>query len=442
MKWIDKKIAFSLFTIAAPIIVQNLVQYIQLQVDMAMLGRYNIHFLSAVGNVLFPYNILYSSLSAISMGATILIAHAIGAKSLKSAQRYAEVSFFYNILISIPMFLILFLLPHSIMQWMGTSGEISEQGTVFMKNLSYSFLSFGIELSIVAILQGMGRTKAIMYAAILRTTVNVILDWLLIYGKFGFPEMGIKGAAIATTISNIAATLFFIIYFITDRKLYFKPTIAGIFKPKWSIEKNSITVGFPYGMEAMLWSFGQLILIRLINLVDPYAAGSFILVARIQAVAFYFYFGLARGTLTMVGQRMGAGQKNEAFHVAMVSLRVALTICIVANILFLTIPKNILGIFTTDTEVINYLRPLFFIIAFTIFPVSVNVVVGNAIRGMKDTQWMFMTQILGTLFVIAMSSLMLFVFNLNIVGIFLTIFADEVIRAIINFRRFHKIKTT
>jgi putative MATE family efflux protein len=440
MKLFDKKIVTSLFAIAAPIIIENLVQYIQIQVDIAMLGRYDVKLLSAVGNVLFPYNIMFSFLMAISIGATVLIAHAIGAKSTRSAKRYSEVSFFYNILMSIPIFLIFFFFSHTIMKWMGTSVELVNASSVFLKYLSISFLCFGIEFSVIAILQGMGRTKAIMYAAILRTLINIALDWILIYGKLGFPEMGIKGAAIATTISNISATLFFIIYLITDKKLDFKPSLRGIFTPKWSIEKNSIIVGLPYGIEAMLWSIGQLILIRLINFVDPYAAGSFILIVRIQALTLFFYLGLARGTLTLVGQQIGAGNYNEAFRIGNVSLRIALLICLAGSILFISIPTKILGIFTTDVDTIQYLYPFIYIIAFTIFPVSVNVVIGNAIRGMKDTRWMLMTQIFGTIFVIAMTSVMLFVFHLGIAGIFITILADEFIRAILNYRRFYKVK--
>jgi putative MATE family efflux protein len=437
----QRKIVSQLLVLATPIIAQNLVQYIQLQVDMSMLGRYNIHFLAAVGNVIFPYTFLYSFLSAISTGATILIAYAIGSGTLKRAKRYSEVSFFYNILFSIPMFLILFLGSDSIMHIMGASAEVAAQGSVFMKNLSFSFIAFGIELSIVAILQGMGRTHAIMYAAILRTIVNIVLDWVLIYGRLGFPEMGIQGAALATTIANFSAALFFIIYYQISKKLSYKPGLKGIFKPRWSIQKHSIVVGLPYGLEAMLWCFGQLVLIRLVNMIDPYAAGSFILINRIQAVAFFFYIGLARGTLTMVGQKMGAGNTKEALHIGLISLRLAMLICIIAATIFVSIPKQILSVFTTDSSVIQELYPYIYLIALTIFPVSVNVVIGNAIRGMKDTKWMFYTQIFGTLFTISMSAVLLFVFHFKLVGIFITILADETIRAALNYWRFSKVKS-
>jgi Na+-driven multidrug efflux pump len=79
-----------------------------------------------------------------------------------------------------------------------------------------------------------------------------------------------------------------------------------------------------------------------------------------------------------------------------------------------------------------------YIAAITIFPVAVNVIVGNAIRGMKDTKWMLYTQTFGTLFTVITCALMIFVFKLNLLGVFLTILFDETFRACLNFLRFYK----
>jgi Na+-driven multidrug efflux pump len=80
--------------------------------------------------------------------------------------------------------------------------------------------------------------------------------------------------------------------------------------------------------------------------------------------------------------------------------------------------------------------PLLHIISFTIFPIAVNVVMGNAIRGFKDTRWMFFTQTIGTIFVISVSAILLFVFDLGLKGILITVLLDEVIRAVLNHWRF------
>jgi putative MATE family efflux protein len=404
---------------------------------MAFLGNYNIQYLSAVGNVLYPYTIMISFLTALSAGATVMISHNIGAKSLIAAKRYSEVSFFYNIAISTPFFLILFLMPQLLMTWMGASQQITEYSSLFMKSLSFSVLFIGVELSIAAILQGVGRTKAIMYTAIISTLANIFFDWVLIYGNLGFPELGIKGAAIATSLANFTGMVYMIVYFASTNKLPFKPGLRGIFKPRWKVQKENIRVGLPYGLEAMFWSFGQIIIIRMVNEIDDYSAGLYLLITRIQAVTFFIYLGIAKATMILVGQEIGSGNPKRATQIAYMSLKYSLILCVVASLTFISIPRQILSIFSNEENLISGAVVFLYIVAITIFPVTINVVIGNAIRGMKDTKWMFYTQSFGTTFTIVVSAIMLFVFHLNLTGVFITVLLDESIRAALNYRRFY-----
>ena len=347
------KLQFKLFAIAAPIIVQNLVHYIQLQVDMAMLGHSNPLYLSAVGNVLFPYNIIISFLTALSAGATIMIAHSFGGKSLNSARRFADVSFFYNLLISIPFFLVLFFFSHTLMTWMGTSEEINLYATQFMETLSFSVLFLGVELSIFSILQGVGKTRAIMIAAIIATLTNIFFDWVLIFGRLGFPELGISGSGIATSIANFLGMVYLIIDYVLTKRLPFKTSLKGILNPRWSIQRRNIAVGLPSGLEAIFWTSGQIIIIRMVNEIGDSAAGVYVLVSRIQGIAFFFYMGIARATMILVGQEIGADNRQMASYISHLSLRYAVFLCLIAASVFLIYPDQILQIFTSDERCYN-----------------------------------------------------------------------------------------
>jgi putative MATE family efflux protein len=437
LKKIDP-LSANLFAIAAPIIIQNFVHYVQLQTDMAMLGHYNSLLLAAVGNVTFPYIILVNFLMGTATGATVMIAHAIGARKKRQAQRFSEVSFFYNSLLSIPFFLILLILPRHIMSWMGTSTEINLFGSQYMHFLSFSLLFLGVEMSVAATLQGMGKTKHIMVAGILRTVVNVFLDWILIYGTFGFPELGIRGAAIATSCANAVAAVYLICTLVFSKSMLFYPGIRGILKPKWHIQKKNVSIGVPHGLEAIMWSLGQIAIIRIVNELDAISAGLYLLVVRIQSVTFFFYLGMARATMTLVGQKMGAAQPKEALRVGTIGLLYSFLMCAVASTLFLTVPEEIIKIFTSDQTFIKSASPLLSIIAITVFPVAVNVVIGSGIRGLKDTRWMFFTQILGTSFTIVVCAILVLGFKTGLKSVFFVALADESIRALLNSIRFYK----
>jgi putative MATE family efflux protein len=433
-----ENISYKLFVIGLPIIIQNIVQYIQLQVDMAFLGHYNPVLLSAVGNVIFPYNVHISFLLATSLGATILIAHCIGSGDIEKAKRYTEVSFFYNTLISILFFIYIYFITPSFLKWLGTPAEVLQYSIDYMRILSHSFILLGVEYSITSALQGMGITKHIMYAGIMRTTINIFLAWIMIYGHLGIPEMGIKGAGWATTISNYLAALYFVLALILSKRLAFKISIKGIFKPDWKIQKENIKVGFPSGLESIFWSAGQIAIIKIVNGLDVFSSGLYVLIGRIQAFTFFVYIGIARATMVLVGQKIGAGKSKEAVHITMVSLRYAFLLCIIIAGLFITMPEKILSIFTSEIQLIKRVSYFLYIVSFTIFPVAINVIIGNAIRGMKDTKWMFYTQSIGTCFIICMSAVMIFTFKLNLLGAFLTILMDESIRSILNSLRFRR----
>jgi putative MATE family efflux protein len=427
-----------IFSIALPAMIQNLMQYFQLQVDMAFLGHYNTLLLSAVSNVIFPYSVLYSTLISISTGVTILVAHNIGAQKYPEAKRHSEVSFVYNSILSNVLFFTIFIFAGSILQWMGTSPEIHVYAVQFMKILSLSLIFAGIELSISSTLLGMGITKYIMYAGILRNLLNMVLDWVLIYGKLGMPEMGIKGAALATTLSNFAACLFFILVIVFKKQLFIRISLKGILQPSWLIQKKNIWIGFPTGLESILWTLGQTVVIRMINEVDILSAGIYLLVARIQIIAFFVYFGIAQATMTLVGQKMGAGKPAEAIRVGLLSLKYSFVVCAGTAFIFIVFPHQILSIFTYDKEIINKSVILMYVVSFTVFPQAVNVVIGSAIRGMKDTRWMLYTQIFGTLFKIAAAAFSIFVLHLGLLGLFLTGLLDETIRGGMNFIRFYR----
>jgi Na+-driven multidrug efflux pump len=146
--------------------------------------------------------------------------------------------------------------------------------------------------------------------------------------------------------------------------------------------------------------------------------------------------GIAKATMIMVGQEMGSGNPQRAFRVAFLSLKYALALCILASSMFLIFPEQLLSVFTSEQGLISESSKLLNIVSVTIFPVAVNVVIGNAIRGMKDTKWMFYTQSFGTIFTIVVSATLLFVFNMDLKGVFLTVLLDEFIRAFLNYKRF------
>lgn len=422
--------------IAFPIIIQEMILYFQLMIDRAWLGHLEVGYLSAMGNALIPYFTITSFLFALSIGGTIIIAQRIGAGEFKKAREYAEVSFLVSTLFSIGLFLFWYFGANTIFKVMGTSDEVLKFSTPYIRIIIISLLFFGIDLTTVSIFQGSGHTVPIMITGLLKNALNLFLDWVLIFGHWGFPRMEIHGAAWATTFSNIIGTLLLFSLLFFSKKIPFKISIIGIIKAKWHLYKDIFKIGFPSGLEGLLWHLGQLVAIRFLNEVDENAAGIYMIVFGIQLVALFMYSGIAKAGTTLIGQKWGAKKYKEGRYLISLCLKLSLAICALVSLIFIIFPKQIAGIFTSDGPTLAQSIPLIYIIAIIVYFQALNMVAGAAIRGTGDTRWMFGSQLFGTVFIMAVAALCIFVLNMGIMGVFVATLADEVVRGMVNLYRF------
>jgi len=427
-----------IFAIAIPIIVQQLSHHMQILVDRAMLGHINPEFFSAVGNSLVPYSAVNSVILAICSGATILIAQSIGAKNYSLSCRYAECSFIGNSIFPVIAFLFFFFGSPWLFKIMGVQSPVLEYAVSYIKITSFNLFIIGIIATCTSILQGIGLTRIIMVTGIITNVLNILFDWILIYGKFGFPAMNIEGAALATLIANFTAVPFFLIYVIKRKKIPFKIKVRNIFKFDFKLYKSVFKMGIPSGGEYALWSLGNLFVVSFLNRIDIMAAGIYTLLFSIKGLSVILYAGFAHAGLTLAGQKTGEKEHKQAINIVFKCLSLALIVCTAVAVIFCIFPKDILALFTSDTSLVNFAVPFLIFVTLVMFPQAVNIVIGYGIRGTGDTRWMFYTQILGTVMVITLSYILIFTAGLGLWGVFITFLVDEFVRSIINILRFWK----
>ena len=427
-----------IFTIAIPLVLQQLSLQMQIWIDRAMLGHVDSTFFSAVGNALVPYYAITSVIFSICGGTTILIAQNIGAKNEEGSKNYAECAFTGNSIFPLLAFLFFFFGSGSLFKLMGVQSPVLEYSISYIRILSFTLLLLGPVSTSTSVLQGIGITKIIMLSGFANNALNILLDWILIFGKFGFPKMGMEGAALATTISNFVTAPIMIIYVFKSKNIPFKLNIKKAFLFRWNLYKNVLKIGVPIGLEIGLWHVGNLVLISFLNRLDMMAAGIYTLIFSIEILPWFLYMGFANAALTLVGHKTGGDDQKQAVNVGFRCLRVSLIICAVIAASFLIFPKGILRIFTNDTSLVNYAAIFLMISAGTMFPKAINNVIGLGIKGMGDTKWLLYTQIFGTIMLITLAYAFIFTAGMGLLGIFIAFLIDETIRGIINLLRFWK----
>ena len=315
---------------------------------------------------------------------------------------------------------------------MGLQSPILEYSLAYIRVLSLSALILGPVCAANSIAQGLGFTKIIMISGVTGNILNIFLDWVLIFGHFGLPAMGLTGAAWATVIANFCAAPISLLFVLRSRqmpvRLQFRESFGKLLRPY----RQVLALGIPSGLEASLFNLGNLVLMSFLNRLDMAAAGIYTLVFSIELVPLLITNGFANAGLTLVGQSTGAHDMKMAKSAGLKSLYLSEIVCVLVSILFLMIPREILSLFTPDVHTLDTAVPYLMFICWILFPKTINNVMGPAIRAMGDTRWMLYTQIFGTVFTIAAGYWLILCSGLGLMGIFVTLLADEALRGFAN----------
>lgn len=435
MKEYIKKI----LAIAIPIMLSNLISQLQMMIDRIFIGRLSIESMSAVSNSSTPMWTSMSVIFALTSGATILMSQAYGAKDIDRAKSVLASLFKFNNVIALLLFLFWLLCPQIAFNLMGVDKSIIGMSVDYSRYFSPIFILIGIGASISCMLQVSQKTGIMVWYGVSRSVANVILDYVMIFGHFGFPAMGVKGAALATTIAELLGDLIVIVYVLNAKDLSLKPTFSQIVSAKFRPYMDTIKFGAPAACEEFGWNLGNLYLIAMLNKVSVEAAGIHSIIFGLELISVVIVTSIGTATLTLSGYETGKKNNRGVWDVVISSSVLCLGIAIVNLLLFMAFPKPILGLFTTNTAVLAMAPMYLFVVGIDLFPKSGNIIFGSGIRGYGQPSWMLKTQLFGTAFVMVFSTVLVMVFHMGILAIFSLVVIDEVLRFILNGWKLHRI---
>ena len=430
-----------ILVIAIPIMLSNLISQLQMMIDRIFIGRLSIESMSAVGNASTPMWTTMSSIFALTTGATILVSQAYGANELEKAKNTLASLFKFNNVLGVILFLFWLIYPHVAFNLMGVDESIIGMSIDYARYFSPIFILTGIGASVSCMLQVSQKTQIMIWYGLSRSVANVILDYVMIFGRFGFPAMGVKGAALATTIAEFLGDAIVLVYVLYAKDLELRPSPARILKAKFGLFADTIRYGAPAACEDFAWNLGNLYLIAMLNKVSVKAAGIHSIVFGVELIAVVMVTSIGTATLTLSGYETGRKSVKGVWNVVLSSAILSWAICAFNLILFIVIPGPILGMFTTDTEVLATAGLYLLVVGIDLFPKSGNIIFGSGIKGYGEPSWMLKTQLFGTVFVIAASTIIVMKFHMGIMEIFIMVVADETIRFILNYAKLRRISS-
>lgn len=338
----------SMWTMAMPIIAGMMVQTLFNVVDIMFIGWLGADEVTAVAFVSPLFFIIIGLGVGIGTGATATIAQYIGQKDKLNAERTASQTILIGFLSTIVLTVLGVIYGKGLLSILGAEGEIL--------SIAYSYLrilTFGLGLVIFsmffrAILAGEGETKIPMIIGLIGTVLNLILDPILI---FTF-EYGVRGAAYATVISQIAMVVSYLFIIFVKKSTFISFNIRK-FAFNNHIVAKIFQIGIPSSLSMLIISFGQVVMNKILINYSTEAVAAYQIVSRLDMLLFMPILGIAISLTTIVGMFYGAKEFDKLLSVVYYGINRAVIITTVSVIIFFLLAKNILPIFSSNSQVID-----------------------------------------------------------------------------------------
>ncbi|MBQ6591475.1 MAG: MATE family efflux transporter [Solobacterium sp.] len=385
-----------LLSIAWPAALEGLLLSLMTSFDTMMVGKLGPAAIASVGLCAQPRMILLLVAQSLCVGPTAVVARRKGEDRHDAAVSCLKQSLAIITFIGIAITLIGCFGAHGLVRLAGASAETEPNAAIYFRIISSAFILNCWTLCICAAMRGIGETKITMRVNMTANIVNVFLNYCLIQGHFGFPALGVRGAALATA-AGTAVSFFMALRVVLKKEGYLSLNPFGGFAFDRATVGSLIHVGSGTIAESVFLRVGFLINGRLIAGVSTSAYATNQIVMQVSGLSFTVGDGTASAATSLIGQSLGAGKKGKAKLYVQVVRRVSWIISL-AIILLLVFGRNFLPTLFTEDPVIRTMAALCFIIlAVGIVPQNLRVVFAGCLRGAGDVRYVAVISLISVL---------------------------------------------
>lgn len=354
-------------------------------VDTMMVQQVDPYAIAAVSLTAQPRMILLIIAQALCVGTTALVARRKGENDRKAANAVLSQSMVMITVIGLIISLLGFFLAGPIMDIAGADEDTRSLSVDYFRIISAGLMFNCWSLCLCAAMRAIGNTRITMVTNITANLVNVFLNWCLIGGNLGFPALGVKGAAIAT-VTGTAVSCLIAFRFVRkpDSYLFFRFRL-----PKFDRRTMSglLRVGTSSMAESAALRLGFLINTRMIADIGADALTAYTIVQQVTSLSFTIGDGIATAGATLVGQYLGAGDKENARNTVTVSRMISIVASVLLMILIFFLRNVLAELFTTDGRIIAGASIAFIVVIVGIIPQNGRVVYSGCLRGAGDVKF-------------------------------------------------------
>jgi putative MATE family efflux protein len=404
--------------LAIPMILELSLESVFAVVDMFFVGKLGANAIATVGLTELSLTIVYSIAIGLSTAATAVVARRIGEKNPDGAAHAGMQSLLMALIVTIAISIPGVIFAPDILRIMGGSPEVVREGATFMRIMLGGSVVIIMIFLINGIFRGAGDASMAMRSLWIASILNIILCPLLINGYGPFPELGLKGAAIATVIGRGTGVLYQCYYLFKGKGIIKVKPIH--FKWDAPVLKTIVEVAWPATLQFVIQSGSWIVLGILVAKTGGTEASAGYQVA-IRNIVFFILpaWGLSNAAATLVGQNLGAGQPQRAEQSVLLATKYNAIFMTAVMLLFVLFAGPIIGIFTNEPEVLRYGTLALRIIGSGYIFYGIGMVMIQALNGAGDTKTPTWLNFFGFwIFQIPLALLLSLTFNMGPIGAF------------------------
>jgi len=389
-----KKYAGRILKIATPAIAGMSSQMVVSIIDTAMVGRLGNSeiALAAMGLGVLATWTLTSFFASLGNGTHILVARRYGQKKFSEAGIVLNNSLLLSFIVGSLFGILGFFYAFEAIDLFSSDPQVSFMAGEYIKYRSIGIPFFLLAVSYRGFFYGIGHTKMFMFSAIITYVLNIIFNYLLIFGKLGFPQLGIAGAGMASSIGMVAGFLFFVVvtFFPEYRKKYRYFDLFG-FGRKYI--DPIVRISLPVSFQNILILTGFLVFVAITGVIGTIDQAATQVVITSLYVSFMPCFGFGIATQTLVGNALGNNDPGEAQRYGVETAKLGTIFTLGVGIIFVAFPDFVLSIITNNDKVIEIARPLLRIAGVAQVAYGSGIIIANALQAAGDTLYVMYLEI-------------------------------------------------
>lgn len=438
----NKEIYKRVFKRGLPVAVENMIYSLVNFIDVFMVGK-EIPLLglgtAAVAGLGFAnqiFVIYMVALFGLNSGAGILAAQYFGSKDYKNLKKCLGLVIVVGVAFSTLFLTGGIFFPKNLVSIFTNDSKVIMIGSKYLKIVSFSYPIIGIGFAYNMQLRAMGQTKYPFYSSLIGLFVNMFFNYVFIFGKLGFPAMGVEGAAIATIIARIISTSY-VIFTVYKLKLVIAGTFEELFNISFDFFRKTLKISLPVFFHEICWAVGTSMYIGIFGRIGTEAAATVQIVKSLSGLIFTMLYGLVSATSTIIGNEIGAGNEEGAYKIAFTLLRASAIIGAIIGITVYLVSPYALIVMKVSSTIIPLAKKVMISegILIVIKAISMQLIIGT-LRAGGDTKWTMFIELVPLWFIaIPLTYFAGLKFGLPVAIVYLFTGVDDMIKIIPSYKR-------